>query len=188
MAAISNNIVVNMSTDQILSFYNILKDMVINVISDKDALVVKKAYLEVYDMNVYNEKYNTYSASLGYYEDSLNDIIKEMKINLELENALLIKDFSFDANTIYEQQIAGKGIKNDVTVSKVIDFTGKSVSEVESWGLNNNIAIKKEFVTSDSEYYNSEISNGLVATQSIKSGTLLIGIKEITIYINTVSD
>jgi len=188
MAAISNNIVTNMSTEQILSSYNILKNMVLNVISDKDALIVQKAYLEVYDMNVYNEKYGTYSAALGYYNDSLQDIIKNMKINLELEKPELIKNFTFDANTIYEQKVAGKGIKNNVSVNKVIDFTGKSIGDVESWASKNNIAIIKEFVTNEHEQYNKNIANGLVGNQSIKTGTLLNNIKSIIIYINTVSD
>ena len=187
MAAISKNIVTNMSTDQILSSYNILKSMVLNVISDKDALVVQKAYLEVYDMNIYNERYGTYSAALGYYENSLDDISKKMKINLEIEEPELIKDFSFDANTIYEQTIMGKGIKNNVSIGSVIDFTGKTISEVEEWGNNNNIKINKEFVTSGDSLYNSNVMNGLVANQSIKPGVLLNGINSITIYINTVS-
>lgn len=187
MAAISNNIVTNMSTDQILSSYNILKSMVLNVITDKDALVVEKAYLEVYDMNIYNETYGTYSQSLGYYEDSLKDIEKTMKINLGIEKPELITDFSFDANTIYEQKIAGKGIKNNVSVSKVIDFTGKSVSDVEAWGTQNNITINKEYVVLGDEHYNESVLIGLVGNQSVSAGTSLNGVNSITIYINTVS-
>ena len=187
MAAISNNIVTNMSTDQILSSYNILKSMVLNVITDKDALVVEKAYLEVYDMNIYNETYGTYSQSLGYYEDSLKDIEKTMKINLGIEKPELITDFSFDANTIYEQKIAGKGIKNNVSVSKVIDFSGKSVSDVEAWGTQNNITINKEYVSLGDEHYNESVLIGLVGNQSISAGTSLNGVNSITIYINTVS-
>jgi len=187
MAAISNNIVTNMSTDQILSSYNILKSMVLNVITDKDALVVEKAYLEVYDMNIYNETYGTYSQSLGYYEDSLKDIEKTMKINLGIEKPELITDFSFDANTIYEQKIAGKGIKNNVSVSKVIDFSGKSVSDVEAWGTQNNITINKEYVSLGDEHYNESVLIGLVGNQSVSAGTSLNGVNSITIYINTVS-
>jgi len=187
MNAISNNIVTNMSTKDMLSSYNILKSMVLNVISDKDALVVEKAYLEVYDMNVYNNYSNTYTSALGYYKNSLDDIVKEMKINLELESPELIKSFSFDANTPFIQKVAGEGLKNDVSVDKVIDFTGKSFNEVENWARTHNITINKEYVTKNDSNYNSDVLNGLIANQSVKSGTLLTGIKSITVYINTVS-
>ena len=185
MSAISNNIVTNMSSEQILSSYNILKDIVLNVISSKDALVVEKTYLEVYDMNIYNEYTGMYSATLGYYQNSLDDIIKSMKINLELEEPELIKTFTFDANTTYEQKIAGSGIKENVAINKVIDFTGKSVSEVEAWGISNNISIKVEYATESDSKYNSNVLNGLVGNQSVSAGTIITGINSITIYVNT---
>ena len=65
-----------------------------------------------------------------------------MKINLELEDAEMIKDFTFDANTPYEQKIAGKGIKGEIRDEMIPDFTGKSVTEAEDWGTSKNITIK----------------------------------------------
>ena len=188
MNAISSNIVTNMSTKDMLSSYNILKSMVLNVISDKEALVVEKAYLEVYDMNIYNNYSNSYISALGYYQNSLDDISKEMKINLEIEKPELIKDFSFDANNPFIQKVAGQGLKNDVSVDKVIDFTNKSVNEVEEWAKKYNIAIEKKYVDEYDSNYNSNVLNGLVGNQSVKTGTIITGIKSITIYINTVSE
>lgn len=186
LSAISNNIVTNMSVDQILSSYDILKSMVINVISDKDALIVEKAYLEVYDMSVYNEKTNSYSQTLGYYENSLEDIENAMKINLELNDAKHIKTFLFDANTPYEQKVIGKGLRNNVNSASIKDFTGSSVSTAEEWGKENNITIKKEYVTMEDSKYNDNVSVGLIGSQSIKAGTSLSNISALTIYINTV--
>ena len=185
MDAISHNVYTNMSTDEILSSYNILKDMVINAIADKESLVVEKAYLEVYDMNVYNEKYNTYSAALGYYEDSLKDISKAMKVNLELEKAEMIKEFSFDANTPYELKVLGKGIKNNVSLNKVIDFTNKTVNEAKAWGKNNDIDIVVEYVNINDSKYNNNCLPGVIGNQSVRSGTLTKGIKKIIVYVNT---
>lgn len=189
ISSISNNITTNLSRNQILSSYNILKDMVVNVISDRDALVIEKAYLEVYDMQVYNEGRGTYSSALGYYKDSLKDIIKSMKRNLEIEDKEIIKDFSFDANTPYELKVAGKGLKTGAeNVGVIPNFIGKSVSEVEDWGNNNNITINKEYVTELDSYYNPEIAIGLVSYQNIKAGSSLNNIKSLTIYINTVNE
>lgn len=188
LASISNNIVTNLSKNQILSSYDILKNMFVNVISDKDVLVIEKAYLEVYDMNIYNEKYNNYSQVLGYYDNSLNDIVKNMNIILEKEKGELIKTFSFDVNEVYEQKTIGKGLKNDVNSTNVIDFTNKSISSVEEWGKQNNIKINIEYVNEEDKNYNVNVANGLVANQSIKAGTSINNINSITVYINTIRE
>ena len=188
MNAISNNIVTNMSTKEMLSSYNILKSMILNVISDKDALVVEKSFLEVYDMNIYNNHSNSYISALGYYKNSLEDIVEKMKINLEIKKPELIKAFDFDANSPYVQKVAGEGLKNDVSVDRVIDFTNKSITEVEKWANSHNIKVDKKYVTEGDSNYNVNVLNGLVGNQNIKAGTIITGIKSITIYINTVSD
>ncbi len=188
LSAISNNISVNMSREQILSSYNILKNMVMNLITDKDALVIQKAYLEVYDNNVYNEKTNTYSSALGYYESSLDDIIKMMKVNLEIEEAERITEFSFDANTPYVQKVAGKDLKTGADIKRVPSFIGKTVSEAESWGNSNNVNIEKRYVTSDDPKYNSNVLVGLIGNQSISAGTGLNNIKNLIVYINSTEE
>ncbi len=187
LSSVSKNVETNLSREQILSSYNILKDVVINLMQDSKSVSVSKGFLEVYDLRVLTPS-GLYSAALGYYEESLNDIIKMMKINLELEEAEMIKDFTFDANTTYEQKIAGKGIKGEVRDEMVPDFTGKSVTEAEDWGTSKNITIKKEYVTEDNTLYNSEVNVGLIASQSVKSGASTNNVKEITIYINSVEE
>lgn len=182
--AVSNNISVNMTTNQILSSYNILKSMVINTMNGESALTLNKTYLEVYDNPIYLTN-GMYSATLGYYEKSLEDIVSAMKVNLELEKPELIKTFYYDANTVYEKKVAGKNIK--VTDNNIVmkDFVGKRVFEVEQFCNMNEIKLTKEFVNSNSEYYNSEVSNDLVANQSIKEGTEIQNISSMTIYINS---
>ncbi len=182
--SIGNNVSTSFNRNEILSIYDIMKQMLLNVISDKDAIVVEKAYLEVYDKTIYNEKRNTYSAALGYYESSLNKIIDALKVNLELKKATLIKEFNFDANTIYEQTLIGKGEKNNIDNPTVPNFVGKDASFVEKWGSDNNITINKIMVDSSDSHFNSNVSIGLVGDQSIKAGTSLTNISSITIYIN----
>ena len=43
-----------------------------------------------------------------HYEQSLNEIVKAMKINLELEKPELIKTFNFSVNYEYEIPVIGK--------------------------------------------------------------------------------
>ncbi len=188
LAAISKNISTNLTRSQILSSYNILKDMVLNLISSKDALVIQKAYLEVYDNQVYNEKSGTYAQVLGYYQNSLDDIIKMMKINLEQESVEKITDFNFDANNPYTQKVAGKGLKTNTNNDevKMPNFIGRSASEVEEFAKMYNISINKEFVSYGDSHYNNNYGVGIVSDQSISPNTLLNNISSITIYINSI--
>ena len=88
--AVSKNISTNMSSDSILSAYQILKKMVGNMLSDEDFINIQKTYLEVYNLNVTLSS-GRVSSALGYYEDSLKDIVKIMNINLGKENSEVIK-------------------------------------------------------------------------------------------------
>lgn len=107
---ISNNISLNMETDQLLSGYDIIKSLVKNAINGEEILNLQRTYLEVYDANLYNPYNGLYQSILGYYQDSLDDITKFMKVNLELEEREMIKTFKYDANTEYELYVPGKGI------------------------------------------------------------------------------
>ncbi len=185
LSSVSKNVETNLSREQILSSYNILKDVVINLMQKNRSVTAQKGYLEVYDLKVLTPS-GLYSAALGYYEDSLNEIIKMMKINLELEDAEMIKDFSFDANTLYETKVYGKGIKGQIRDEVVPDFTSQSVTMAENWGIEKNITIIKEYVTEDNALYNPEVNVGLIASQSVKAGASTNNVKEITIYINSV--
>ena len=184
LSAVSNNISVNMSTTQILSSYNILKSMVINALNGDSVLTLNKTYLEVYDKPIYLPN-GMYSATLGYYDKSLEQIIEAMKVNLELIEPELIKNFYYDANTIYEKTVIGKDIKQTDNRLVMEDFRGKKVTDVEYFCSKNNIELTKVFVKIGDKYYNSQYSVGLVGNQSIKPGMELNNISSMTIYINS---
>ncbi len=188
LEVVGKNVATNLTRKEILSSYDILKQMILNSISDKEGIVVSKAYLEVYDKSIYNEKRDTYSAALGYYENSLEKIKKFLKVNLELEEPEIIKEFSFDANSPYEQTLVGKGEKNEVDNPTIPNFVGKDVSYVENWGSKNNITINKVMVSEGDSNFNSNVSIGLVGAQSIKAGASLTNINSITIYINVMTE
>ena len=94
---ISNNLDTNLTTDEILAFYNIFKDIlesrkyqktdnILNIIQIKLAGDSKKIYFE------------NLNQRLWIYEldnNSVKNATKEMKINLGLEEAEMIKEFSF---------------------------------------------------------------------------------------------
>ena len=185
--AVTKNITTNMASEQILSFYDILKSMISNSINEGSFLTIEKTYLEYYSLPVKLSNNGTFTSAIGYYPDSLNAIIKLMKENLELEEHEMIKTFSFDANEEYTTKVTGQGITTGEKLETMPNFVGKSMSDVETWIASHNITLQTEFVDNTSPYYNPNIAPGLIANQSVSNGILLNNVTTLTIYINSIS-
>ena len=185
--AVTKNITTNMSSEQILSFYDVLKSMVSSSLKDGSFLTIEKTYLEYYSLPVRLSNNGTFTSAIGYYPDSLNAIIKLMKENLELEPHEMIKTFSFDANEEYTTKVTGQGITTGTKLETMPNFVGKSMSEVETWASSHNITLQTKFVDNTSSYYNPNITPGLIANQSVSDGILLNNVTTLTVYINSIS-
>lgn len=162
--AISNNIDTNMSTNEMLSFYNVAKNLLIK--SGDVNLNITKTYLTGYDLYVYNGSGKTYT--FQYYKQSLADIVKAMNITLGKEKKEEIKEFTFDLNEPYQKEVIGKTYYNETRKQVVPDFTLMSVSEAKSWASANGITINVNETTSESEEY----SDGQITGQSVHEGVL----------------
>lgn len=171
--AVSRNIATNMSTNQILSSYNILKSMLLNSLSGEEMISIKKTYLQVYSLPV-NTGYRVTSA-LGYYPGSLEEITKMMKVNLELEEAEPVKTFTYNIEEDYSSKVYGKGITTGGKLELLPNFVGKKVSEVQTWASNNGISLSING------------TGNIVETQSKASGMLVKSISSLTITTNSTS-
>ena len=185
--AVTKNITTNMSSEQILSFYEVLKSMISSSLSDGSFITIEKTYLEYYSLPVRLSNNGIFTSAIGYYPDSLNAIIQLMKENLELEPHEMIKTFSFDANEEYTTKVTGQGITTGEKLETMPSFIGSSVSEAQTWATNHNITLYTEFADETSPYYNPNIAPGLIANQSVSDGILLNNVSELTIYINNTS-
>lgn len=175
---VSKNIDSNMNEEQILSFYNVLKDMLINANTSKDSLInIKKSYLEYYSLPVYLPAYSRTTSALGYYESSMNDIIKMMKVNLELEEAEMIKTFDIDYNENYESKPIGKGKTDSNKLELLPSFIGQTEDYVKKWASNRGITVS----VNEADSY---LPRGSVVNQSLHSGTFVKNISHIMIYVS----
>ena len=166
--AVSNNTATNMSRDQIISSYNIFKDMIEKSLNGEEMITIKKTYLEVSSLPV--NLGNRVTSALSYYPSSLEEIVQMMKENLELVEPKMIKTFSFDANMEYEPKVYGKGLKSGSKLELVPSFIGKTVSEAQSWGNNNGINVS----------FNYDGEGSIITNQSVATGTLIKNVKSIT--------
>lgn len=162
--SITNNILTNMSTDQILSFYNVGKNMLKNSLQGDDFITINKTYLEYYDLPV--KVGNNVTSALGYYNESLTAIKKLMKNNLSTNDISSYSNFNFTTGETYEPIITGKGItgsKNDLTMPKLI---GRTIGDAQYLGNLNGFVINVNYVS-------EEGTSGTIINQSIPYGTLI---------------
>ena len=173
--SISQSMETNMSTETILSFYNVGKDILIKNTSnttDLSSLIgFERLYISGYDQNIvdYDSINNTGSQLALYnfvpYQGSIKDISKAMKINLEIEKQEVIKEFNFNINTPYEQKVIGKDYYNEGGIALLPSFVGRDLSEAQSYCNARGISLNITKITTNSKSLDNQ-----VMTQSLPSG------------------
>ncbi len=171
---ITKNIDTNMTTEQILSLYDVAKNILLN--SKDSKLSIQKTYLSGYDLSMYMDNYRSYIYTFQYYKNSLQDIVDAMKVNLELEAPKPIKTFSFDINEPYELSVIGKSVYNEKRRELLPNFIESSREYVESWARERNISLNVQ--TED-----STLPNGQVITQDRHVGLLVDKLTTLTITV-----
>lgn len=124
---VSNSVDTNFTTKQILSFYNIAKDIIKKSLSSKEASIVniERLYLQGSDQMIYDERARMVLYDYVPNTNSRKDIIQAMKENLELADYTPVKEFSFSINEPYEKEVIGYGpYKSTGGYTLLPDFTG----------------------------------------------------------------
>lgn len=141
---VSNNLDTNLSTNQILSFYNIGKDILAKSLSkdDSDVISMEQLFLQGDGQMIYDESMKMVLWNYVPNKDSKKDIVKAMKENLELEEHEVIKEFSFSINEPYEKKIIGYGpYKTSYTYPLLPDFSGDSREAASAWARRNGVNV-----------------------------------------------
>ena len=180
--AISKNIETNVSTDEMLNLYNVGKKMLL----ENDANInIEKTYLTGYDLTMLIPGLgNVYT--FQYYPESLNEIVKAMKINLELEKPTMIKTFNFSANYTYEVPVIGKQYYSVKRNEALPSFVGSSINYLNTWANARGITVNTNYVTEGMDGYD-ENKNGIITSQSVSKGTLVSEVKSINVNVIKVS-
>ncbi|MDD6879641.1 MAG: LCP family protein [bacterium] len=184
---LGDNMVTNMSTDTILSLYNVGKDILIKInAGNRDISQI---------VNIQKLKFTSYTKTIKIgnlnlstvinTDNSIKAVVKSMKVNLELVEETPIKTFSFDINEGYEEKIVGNNIyggSDDIVT--LPNFVGKSFDYANSWASINRITIKPEYkYVADSKYFEGEILE-----QSVKANTDISNIKTVVVTVVTKVD
>ena len=174
---ISNNMTTNMSTDQILSLYNVFKDMAAKSdegASIEDMLGIQRLYLNGHDARIID--YGGTNLSLyNYvlYDSSVKAVSDAMKENLGLKKVETVKSFSFNINEPYEEVVIGKEETSGDSLTLLPSFIGQSLSYVNSFCSANGIKVNV-----------SGSGTGSVISQSVPAGANVEDVGSITITLS----
>ena len=181
--AISNNIETNIETSEMLNLYNVGKKIMLR---NNSIINIEKAFLTGYDLTMYIPGLgNVYT--FQYYEESLKEIIKAMKYNLDLEKPEMIKTFNFSANYVYEAPVVGKQYYSVKRNEALPDFRGSNINYLKDWAQSRNIDVNINYITEGMSGYDSD-KNNIIISQNVQYGTLVSSINKISVDVVKVDE
>ena len=158
---VSNSLDTNLTTKQILSFYNVGKDIVKrSLATDESNLVnIQQLYLQGEGQMIYDERMRMVLYDYVPNEDSKADVVAAMEENLGLKKHKVIKEFSFSINEPYEKEVIGYGpYDSGAGYSLLPDFTGDS--EAQARYTASRLGITVNFVGSGGYVVDQEYPSG----------------------------
>ena len=170
---ISNSLDTNLTTKQILSFYNVGKDIVTRSNSQAELINIQQLYLEGSGQMIYDERARMVLWDYIPSENSRKAIVRAMKENLEKIEHKPITEFSFSINEPYEKKVIGKGVTGGGAYNLMPDFTGDS--EVQAKATCSRLGLSCTFkgtgyVTSQSVPARSRLDKGKRITLTLGNG------------------
>ena len=168
-----------MTTNQMLSFYNVLKKM---LTTSNSAITIDHTTLVGNDLMMYNSSTRMNMYTFQYNKSSLKEIVDLMKVNLELKEPELIKSFNFSINEEYQTTIAGQSanVKPEASTELMPNLVGESQTYAQNWANAHNITLSINYI-SEGVHYNENSEDGTIVTQSVVVKTPLDSVKTLTI-------
>lgn len=158
---VSQNIDTNFTTNQILSFYDIAKNLVLTSSESSNLINIRQLYLSGSSQMIYDERSGLVLYNYISNKSSLNQIVKAMKDNLSAKPNLDVKRMNFNIEEEYEMETIGTdNLSATSTYTLLPNFVGKSESYAVNWLRSNGVSyeIKENIITSGTD--------GIVTDQS----------------------
>ena len=145
LKVVSRNLDTNMEQSTIFSFYNVFKDVLISSSSDK-VFNIQKLYLDGTGQMIYDERSKLVLWDYILNKKSLTAVKQAMKDNLNGTKQELIKTFSYELNENYKVKVIGEGYSGTERYDLLIDLTGKTIADAQSWANSHNLKLNVEYV------------------------------------------
>ncbi len=180
---ISNNMDTNFTTKQILSFYDIAKNLLLTSTSE-NLINMQQLYLSGSGQMIYDEGMGMVLYNYIPNEQSLNQIISIMKQNLGLEETDTIKKMTFSIKQTYQMETIGANVTEATkTYTLLPNFVGESQGYATNWLANNGVSYIIQTQEVSSGYYDGQvISQSYSESKRIDliSGSITLTIAKVT--------
>lgn len=177
--AVSSNMDTDLSTDQILYFYNIAKDIVKTSSQYNDSIIqFDRLYLKTSNQYIYHSASGLSLSNEIINQDSLKQVKNAMKNNLGKTTPKVTKSIDFSVKEPYEASIIGENPAATTKLFTLIpNFTrGYTRSSITNWCNSNGLTVTfEDFETSESKY-----SDGQILSQSIPATSRLDQVNKTT--------
>lgn len=159
--SISMSIDTNFTTEQLLSFYEIAKNIIATSTSDK-LINMQQLYLYGANQGIYDESMGMVLSDYIPNQSSLKQIIDAMKKNLKSNSNDNIKKLDFNIEDLYEQEVIGtENLMATKTYTLLPNFKGSSLSYAKSWLSAYNIKINVNYTTTNDYNEDTIISQNM---------------------------
>ena len=142
---VSNSMDTNLTTKQILSFYDVGKDIIKKSLSSEDAdlINIQQMFLQGTGQMIYDERARMVLWDYVPNNESRKDIIQAMKVNLELADHEDITEFHFSINKPYEKTVIGEGpYRKGFSYNLLPDFTGDTEAQARATASRYGLSVK----------------------------------------------
>ena len=154
---ISQSMDTNFTTKQILSFYDIAKNLFLTSTTD-NLINMKQLYLQGSSQMIYDEGLGMTLYNYIPNQESLDLIINAMKQNLGLEEVEHVKKMEFSIEDPFKLETVGSNVETATkTYTLLPNFIGESESYARSWLSSNGISVTTTIKEVSSGYYDGQI-------------------------------
>ncbi|MGM9878646.1 MAG: LCP family protein [Bacilli bacterium] len=154
---VSQNMDTNFTTKQILSFYDIAKNLFLTSTTD-NLINMKQLYLQGASQMIYDEGLGLTLYNYIPNQESLDLVISAMKQNLELEEIKQVKKMEFSIEEPFKLETVGSNVETATkTYTLLPNFVGESESYARSWLSSNGISVTTTTKEVSSGYYDGQI-------------------------------
>lgn len=154
---VSQNMDTNFTTKQILSFYDIAKNLFLTSTTD-NLINMKQLYLQGASQMIYDEGLGLTLYNYIPNKESLDLVINAMKQNLGLEEVEHVKKMEFSIEKPFKLETVGSNVETATkTYTLLPNFIGESESYARSWLSSNGISVTTTTKEVSSGYYDGQI-------------------------------
>ncbi len=154
---ISQNMDTNFTTKQILSFYDIAKQL-FKTSTTNNLINMRQLYLQGSSQMIYDEGMGLVLYNYIPNEESLKLVVNAMKENLELKEVEKVKQIDFSIEEPFKLDTIGNDVKTATkTYTLLPNFVGESESYARGWLANNGISATVNTKEVTSGYYDGQI-------------------------------